>query len=102
MVEVINLLTWTMMIRLISMICLSLVKDHPVYQSIDKSKENNYGQREINRVATSHGNHGNHGKVMELFLVMEKVMEFQNLPNSHGKVMEVFYKDYILFFFINL
>ena len=26
------------------------------------------------RVATSHGNHG---KVMELFLVMEKVMEFQ-------------------------
>ena len=30
-----------------------------------------------NRVATSHGNHGNHGKVMELFLVMEKVMEFQ-------------------------
>ena len=29
------------------------------------------------RVATSHGNHGNHGKVMELFLVMEKVMEFQ-------------------------
>ena len=65
--------------------------------SVDKTYSNNSTQ---NRVATSHGNHGNRGKVMELFLVMEKVMEFQKLPNSHGKVMEVFYKDYILFFFI--
>ena len=29
---------------------LRLVKDHPVYQSIDKSKENNYRQREITSV----------------------------------------------------
>ena len=40
-------------------------------------KSSSYLEIYLLRVATSHGNHGNHGKVMELFLVMEKVMEFQ-------------------------
>ena len=39
------------------------------------------------------GNHGNHGKVMELFLVMEKVMEFQ----KSSKSWNFFYKDYSFF-----